>query len=74
MNAVEEMAIPELTDADDDDELDHYFCCFEDWSLCGRDLSGAELVDESTEPPNICIVCDLMTKCPMCGHVFEDSK
>jgi hypothetical protein len=74
MSAIEESVVPKLTDANDDDDLDHEFCCFEDWSLCGRDLSGADLVDEGTDLPNICIVCDLMTQCPMCGQVFEVSK
>lgn len=51
---------PELveSDADDGDNLDHYFCCDPDISCCGLDISGVEDAgDDDLE--DLCEECDM---------------
>ena len=60
---------PDATDTGNVD-LDHAFCCDDNKALCGTDLAALDLGDFA-DAPNPCIVCDLITVCPVCGERFE---
>jgi len=54
----------------DDNASYHYWCCDEDVSLCGLDIS--EIEEGIGEGETLCIVCDDLDfnedyKCPECG-------
>ncbi|MET0888326.1 MAG: hypothetical protein ABWX92_17955 [Mycetocola sp.] len=44
------------TSTGDDDDLCHLFCCDENWSACGVDLTGDLVSDDDDEP--VCVVCE----------------
>lgn len=50
-----------------EDELEHWYCCDPNWSLCGRDLTDVPVApfEEAS-----CVVCeDLVDSiCPRCGE------
>jgi hypothetical protein len=49
---------PVITDApsDPDDDLCHLYCCDENLSACGLDLTGEEVSQDDDEP--VCVVCE----------------
>lgn len=53
-----------------DDDLNHLYCCDENRSLCGIDLTDVPVVDvDPDEDPDLCVVCrDLEFRtCERCG-------
>lgn len=48
--------------------FDHIYCCDEDRSLCGLDIS--ELLEVEPTADSLCIVCEDLesTICPDCGE------
>lgn len=61
---------PATTDSSDDDTLVHVtWCCNDNRSLCGVDLSDAPWKYDA-EPPEECIVCNEMDEqdCVGCGR------
>ena len=61
------LTAPARPKASTDDTVDHYYCCDEDESLCGLDLSDVPHIDHL---PNLCVVCDdlVQATCPRCGQ------
>ena len=58
---------PEKTERKVGETLDHLYCCDEDLSLCGLDISGHEEVDYMED---LCIVCWGLeySICERCGE------
>lgn len=58
----------ESTDDPDDGGVAHLYCCDEDLSLCGLDLTDGEFC---TDAPNLCPWCDALWEmhvpCEQCG-------
>jgi hypothetical protein len=55
----------------DDDSLLHMVCCNEDVALCGSNLTGAILDEASADLDELCVVCDDLMVCSICGEGFE---
>lgn len=50
---------------DDGDDLDHIVCmCNEDVAICGKEMTGANWVEEADL---LCVVCIDLDICPTCG-------
>ena len=64
--------MPAPTDIDTgmDDELDHWYCCDPDRSLCGRDISDLEECEEWSCDDHPCVVCEDLVDlpCERCGQ------
>lgn len=71
MNAgVLERPVEEKTDTEDKNNVWHYLCdCSPDIGLCGKDLSGDEILEYSPPDENTCPLCALVewSPCPRCG-------
>lgn len=65
------IVLPQLdhSDADVDDEFEHYYCCDPDRAYCGADISGDEDLPDGVRPENPCPMCEVLagTNCPACG-------
>lgn len=70
MSAVLDHEHVHTPDDTDDEGLVHRVCCREDKGLCGTHIDDDEWLPEGSYP-NDCIVCELMTFCPICGDSFE---
>lgn len=48
------------------DDLTHYYCCDENASLCGFDITNAHETEMDTD----CVVCNELAEldCPRCGR------
>jgi hypothetical protein len=51
---------PQTPDQTDDDDFDHIFCCEENRSLCGVDLTGVEEHTGCTADCHICPMCEVI--------------
>lgn len=56
---------PKFPKIEEGSELDHFYCCDEDISMCGFDISDLPVVDFGLD--NICVVCAEINICPICG-------
>ena len=50
-------------------DIQHATCCDIYKSLCGIELKGIYL-GKWVEVTNPCVVCEMLTECPLCGFRF----
>lgn len=57
------------SEADDGDNLDHFWCCDPDVAYCGSDISDATERDFDEDAEDMCVVCYDMqfAICAKCG-------
>lgn len=57
---------PVLNTTDEDDDLEHVYCCNENLALCGTDLTTYPEAEGTYEAPtpDTCLVCDDLSHHP----------